>query len=81
MRSIAREETAHAQLSFRIAAWARSCLGARDVRALDRARRAAYASLCRSLGYRPGDGAAALGWPSDATSAAMLDALAPLLAS
>jgi len=78
MAAIADEETAHAHLSFEIAAWARTVLGDAE---LDAARRDALAQLRVTLGYRPGDAVAAeLGWPSRAVSAAMLDALAPVLA-
>ncbi len=78
MATIADEETAHAQLAFEIAAWARERLGADE---LDAARADAVAELRASLGYRPADAAAdELGWPSRAASAAMLDALAPAFA-
>jgi hypothetical protein len=79
MQTIAREETSHAALSFRIAAWARTRLPARDVRTLDRARRQAYTKLRRTLGHRPAAAADPLGWPSVPASAVMIDALAPLL--
>jgi rubrerythrin len=80
MRAIAREETEHAALSFRIARWARRRLGREHARALDDARREAFTELRTTLGFRPGDAAARdLGWPSRAKSAAMLDAIAPLV--
>lgn len=81
MRGIAREESEHAALSFRVARWARRRLGPERAVELDEARREAFAELRTSLGYRPADDAARdLGWPSRAKSAAMLDVLAPLLA-
>ncbi len=81
MRGIAREEAEHAALSFRVARWARRRLGSELAATLDEARRAAFAELRTSLGYRPADDAARdLGWPSRAKSAAMLDVLSPLLA-
>jgi hypothetical protein len=80
MRAIAVEESEHAALSFAIAAWARTRLPAREVRALDDARREAFAELRRGGGYRPGGGDAELGWPTRDKATAMLDSLAPLFA-
>lgn len=80
MRAVAREETRHAALSFRIARWARGLLGPNAVARLDAERRRAFAALRATGGYRPEENAArALGWPSREASRAMAAALAPVL--
>ena len=79
MCEIAEQETAHAALSFRIAAWARTQLGGDDVAALDAERTAAFADLRCMSGYRPADDAApVVGWPTRDASAAMLAAIEPM---
>jgi rubrerythrin len=82
MRAVADDETEHAALSWRIAAWARALVSERERALLDEARHDALRALRASLGYRPAslEAEAELGWPSRAASAAMLDALAPALA-
>ncbi len=80
LATIADDETRHAALSFDIAAWARTQLAPHQIAALDAARADALTALRDALPWHPSDAAATeLGCPSPATSAAMLDALAPAL--
>jgi hypothetical protein len=81
MRAIAREELEHAALSFRIARWARSRLGAEAAERLDATRRDAFARLQRGIGPFPAtDADSTLGWPTAARARAMAEVLHPIFA-
>lgn len=78
MRSIAADETRHAQLSWQVASFIEPKLSARECLALDRARSAALEQLHRELAddLLPSTSAAHIGWPSRAQQAGLLNRLA-----
>jgi rubrerythrin len=76
MREIARDETAHAEIGWAIAAWARSRLSARDRARVDAARTNAITAMRRDLAPTLDDDArVALGLPDLVHARALFDAV------
>ncbi len=82
MAPIARDETRHAELAWKVAAWAAPRLSPASRRRVERARARAFAEL-RAEAARPLPAAqvALAGLPSPATAARLLDALESTLAA
>jgi len=81
MRAIARDETAHASLSWDVAAWLEPRLSADERRQLDRARAEALAELAVSVAREPcRELTASAGVPHAEAAGQLLAALASTLA-
>jgi len=78
MRAIAVDETRHADLSWRVAAWLEPLLTARERVAVERARSRALRQLDAEIAADPlqSDARASIGWPSAAHQHASLNGMA-----
>ncbi len=80
MRTIARDETRHAALAWKVASWVEPRLDAQARRRVAEERRGAAAALTEDLEGKPSDGlVSAAGVPSDAAARAMAKAMQALL--